>query len=121
MMTLSAAEIKDIQTKCVVLMMKYAPDKVGNIQKALDTAYKGREADLLTNLTQKYDPPPEWLRPAEAPSPLHVPWGKSEPVKKSPPQMSTITLKLMNVLRVSNLMKPTPKKLPWTLLRRLWE
>ena len=53
-MSLSAEEIEDIYAKCFLIMDKFAPEKIDNLQKAFDTAYLGREADLLRDLTLKY-------------------------------------------------------------------
>ena len=83
-MSLSAAEIKVIQIKCEALMTKFAPEKpIGNVKKALDTAFKGREADLLKDLTVKYDPPKIPTPPgAKGPTP---PGSKTPPGGKTPP------------------------------------
>ena len=90
-MSLSAAEIntlRDIQTKCVAIMTRHAPETAANVQKALDGPYKGREADLLKDLTLKYD---------------------TSPIKKTPPTFSALTVKLMTLMKASKAMKPSSK------------
>ena len=50
----TSPRLADIHSKCVALMKRYAPEKVDNIQRALDGPYKGREDALLDDLTKKY-------------------------------------------------------------------
>jgi hypothetical protein len=69
----TASPVNPYEHRLIRFYTKYQPDKLNNVQKALET-FKGREEAMFETLVQKYGPePPEEVAVAEANGPASPP------------------------------------------------